>query len=86
MMSTIYEPKGRAREYAARALNLYKGCPHNCAYCFNRTMPWSDSAKQSIPTPREGLAVALDAYCMKAQKAGLIAAMPKILQIGRAHV
>ena len=26
--SVIYEPKGRAREYAALAANLYSGCQH----------------------------------------------------------
>jgi DNA repair photolyase len=29
-----YQPKGRAREYAALAVNLYKGCPHKCVYCY----------------------------------------------------
>jgi DNA repair photolyase len=32
----IYEPKGRAREYAALAVNLHKGCPHACDYCYVR--------------------------------------------------
>lgn len=30
----IYEPKGRAREYAALALNIYRGCDHGCLYCY----------------------------------------------------
>jgi DNA repair photolyase len=30
----IYEPSGRAREYAARALNHYRGCDHLCDYCY----------------------------------------------------
>ena len=30
----IYEPQGRAREYAERALNLYTGCSHGCIYCW----------------------------------------------------
>ncbi len=33
-MSLIYEPKGRAREYAALALNIYRGCDHGCTYCY----------------------------------------------------
>lgn len=33
-MALIYEPKGPAREYAARACNLYKGCGHHCLYCY----------------------------------------------------
>jgi DNA repair photolyase len=30
----IYEPAGRAREYSPLALNYFKGCEHNCLYCY----------------------------------------------------
>jgi len=30
----IYEPSGRAREYAPLAVNLYTGCPFGCTYCY----------------------------------------------------
>ena len=30
----IYEPKGRAGEYAKLALNIYRGCDHGCTYCY----------------------------------------------------
>jgi len=30
----IYEPAGRAREYSPLALNYFKGCDHNCLYCY----------------------------------------------------
>lgn len=33
-LSIIYEPKGRAREYAPLACNLAVGCSHHCAYCY----------------------------------------------------
>ena len=33
-MNVIYEPKGRAREYAPLAWNLYMGCTHGCKYCY----------------------------------------------------
>ena len=33
-MSLIYTPKGKAHEYAGRALNLFNGCEHGCTYCF----------------------------------------------------
>jgi DNA repair photolyase len=34
-MSVIYKPRGRAREYADLALNLYNGCSHGCLYCYS---------------------------------------------------
>jgi DNA repair photolyase len=33
-MNTIYEPKGKAREYSPLAVNLYSGCGHRCSYCY----------------------------------------------------
>ncbi|HIJ70676.1 MAG TPA: hypothetical protein HPP87_04845 [Planctomycetes bacterium] len=33
-MSIIYEPRGRAAEYAHLAINHYKGCTHGCLYCY----------------------------------------------------
>ena len=30
----IYEPKGRAGEYAELACNIYRGCDHGCTYCY----------------------------------------------------
>lgn len=33
-MRCIYEPKGRAKEYAELACNLYIGCTHGCRYCY----------------------------------------------------
>lgn len=43
-MQTIYEPKGRAREYAELALNLYRGCSHGCTYCYCPAMLRMNSA------------------------------------------
>ena len=34
MRPPIYEPTGKAKEYGDYALNIYKGCPHSCYYCF----------------------------------------------------
>jgi DNA repair photolyase len=34
MTTTIYEPKGEAREYSLLGLNLHKGCGHGCRYCY----------------------------------------------------
>lgn len=33
-MKTIYEPKGRAREYSNLACNLFTGCLNGCVYCY----------------------------------------------------
>jgi len=33
-MPIVYEPAGKAREYAPLAANLYSGCSHGCKYCF----------------------------------------------------
>ncbi len=33
-MRIIYEPRGRAKEYAELACNLYMGCTHGCKYCY----------------------------------------------------
>jgi DNA repair photolyase len=55
-MSFIYEPTGRAKEYAQLALNVYTGCNHGCKYpCFNKAMPWFNKEKFENPKPREGL-------------------------------
>ncbi len=34
MTNLIYQPRGRAREYARLACNVYRGCSHACVYCY----------------------------------------------------
>lgn len=33
-MEVIYQPRGKAREYAPLACNLADGCRHGCVYCY----------------------------------------------------
>lgn len=35
----IYQPKGKAGEYAAWACNLYTGCSNDCSYCYCKKGP-----------------------------------------------
>lgn len=49
----IYEPKGRAAEYAPLAVNLYRGCGHGCVYCYgpNATFMEREAFKEATPRP-----------------------------------
>ena len=55
-MNIIYQPNGPAREYAALALNIYKGCEHGCRYCFG---PGALKSKRETyyhnPNPKENI-------------------------------
>ena len=48
-MSIIYEPRGKAREYAELAVNLYKGCAHACIYCYAPAATFCDRGKFRLP-------------------------------------
>lgn len=37
-MQSIYEPKGKAKEYCDLAINIYDSCNHGCTYCYARSM------------------------------------------------
>jgi DNA repair photolyase len=60
-VQTIYEPKGKAREYAPLALNIYSGCSHGCTYCYMRPMHERFHGAGSFDKPvyRAGLLAAL---------------------------
>lgn len=57
----IYEPRGKALEYAPLAANLYKGCGHGCTYCW---VPSATFQKREgfcgNPRPRPGVIEALE--------------------------
>jgi len=54
-MSTIYETRGRAREYCELALNLYRGCGHHCTYCWAPAATRQTAAAFASPTSRNGI-------------------------------
>lgn len=48
----IYEPRGRAGEYAPLACNLYRGCGHGCIYCYGPEFTYIDREDFIMPSPR----------------------------------
>lgn len=52
-MRIIYEPRGRALEYAPLAVSLYRGCSHGCTYCFAPDVIHADREKFLQATPRK---------------------------------
>ena len=69
-MSIIYEPKGRALEYAPLAANLFHGCPHACTYCYVPSMPfWGyDKRREEFHAdciPRKDILTKLQRECVK---------------------
>lgn len=61
-MSTIYQPKGRAREYAPYALNLYTSCAHSCLYCYSPRVLHMTREQFAKPQIRDGVLGALEKY------------------------
>ena len=52
-MTVIYQPKGKALEFAPLAFNPYKGCSHSCLYCFAPKATFNDRQNfYSNPEPR----------------------------------
>ena len=47
----IYEPTKQAREYAALAINIYKGCQHGCRYCFGKRRMSEEQKADSDSNP-----------------------------------
>jgi DNA repair photolyase len=77
-MQTIYQPKGKAFEYASLALNLYESCPHGCRYCYAASMALrfgraksKDEWHGKTPTARIGILAALDRFIEKARDRGV---------------
>ena len=63
----IYEPKGRAREYAALACNVYNGCDHQCTYCYAPDVTRKTQAEFDASRLRFGLLDKLAHDCAEYQ-------------------
>lgn len=61
MGKVIYEPSGRAKEYAPLAVNLYRGCGHRCRYCYApAALRMKSDEFHDNPQPRKGIIEALE--------------------------
>ena len=54
-MKVIYEPKGRAGEYAELALNHRIGCDHGCDYCMSPLAMHKDRETFKTPVERKNI-------------------------------
>lgn len=55
MSKFIYEPRGKAKEYCDLAVNLYRGCSHNCKYCYAPDALFMDRAEHQVDRERPGV-------------------------------
>lgn len=61
MSKIIYQPKGKAGEYAKFAANFYNGCSGCCEYCYNRKGLTSKVLGGDRPTLKKSLGNKFDA-------------------------
>ena len=70
-MEIIYEPSGKAEEYAQLAVNLYQGCDHRCTYCFGpQTLRKNRETFHSDCKPKENALAKLQRDAEKLNAAG----------------
>lgn len=51
----IYQPRGKAGEYAKLAVNLYNGCSHRCEYCYAPAFLRITKERFQKPEPRKDI-------------------------------
>lgn len=61
-MKTIYQPKGKAGEYAKYACNLFVGCSNNCDYCYCKKGVLAHAMGQDKPQLKKCFKDEPDAY------------------------
>ena len=66
----IYEPKGRAGEYAPLAVNLYRGCGHGCVYCYAPGTLFMEKGEFQKAAPRKDILKKLEIDATKAAADG----------------
>jgi DNA repair photolyase len=69
-MTVIYEPKGKAREYAPLAVNLYDGCQHGCLYCYAPHVRHKDKVQFINAKPRPDIIERLTKEASKSPQDG----------------
>ena len=68
----IYQPRGRAGEYAAWALNIYRGCDHGCTYCYAPATLRMNADSFHVPAPRPaGFFKTLEQDCIELAETGI---------------
>ncbi len=66
MKAPIYEPSGKAREYADLAVNLYTGCTNGCDYCYAPAVLRTTREKFAVEAyPRQGVVEAMEKQLAK---------------------
>ncbi len=69
----IYEPKGKALEYAQLACNMYRGCDHACSYCYAPNATHRFREEFNRPSTRgDDFLVKLEKEALKRERAGQV--------------
>lgn len=70
MTSIIYEPRGKAKEYAELAANLYGGCDHGCIYCYAPSATFKKRDVFHVPWVRKNVMTMFEKDCIELGRAG----------------